>query len=689
MAFGPVILVPQLNSPPHPDPDIVVVVPHLPRMSSSSTDFSGGSGNHRARKRRKGSEGLTTGTNSAVANLSSCGAAAAANGVMYCYECYPYNHEHPLFYNSQDKHMSLDDPNRVIPKPQHNNSSKTNSNGNNNDLEISPSPLPPVLFSGNVKASKFFRLFFDPSPPPLVADQESGYRLQLQNRDFNCWHVQDVFTGDEFKVVAQAVEDLLHKPSRSLVDADEDPAQSSKSRNSISKPLDNKQFVHFLRRLSLLTGVAPSHFEPLQIVGYTDKTMHYGMHHDSASYRPNPSMSKHGENRQILRWMEPLLDIEAHHLAQRLPIKLPYDENVKRAGEGRLRTRTENVVAGEPFRIMTMLVYINGLTNKEGGETAFPWAVLGPEEVHNDGRPVKFGRAQGARFRPTTNSGVLWSNITTNEEGQVVLDPRVIHSAERVTGGTMKFAVNVWGCNKVVDETTLHVADDSDFPFLPSTASSSHDTKGGSRSGSSGSSKYKTSIETQQTSSKQGDTPLQNNSIIRARERVMTLARVQRAQTEDDLFCETCGGGLEGFDVNRKEGRSSVKVGFSERHHLVVEKTEGYFVYQIASPVKEQKPPTKQLVMCEARKNRRWCKAAAVCLPCFNELWAKKGPYQTCADYAKSEEKWFCHQHRQSDPANTPPHETATATRGIQKDGEKQEAAGNGVYVEIVLNEEI
>eukprot|EP00922_Rhytidocystis_sp_ex-Travisia-forbesii_P061423 GHVS01091038.1.p1 GENE.GHVS01091038.1~~GHVS01091038.1.p1 ORF type:complete len:785 (+),score=88.96 GHVS01091038.1:178-2532(+) len=676
MALAPCILVPQLMSQPHPDPDILSVVRHLPRMFSCSHFSSMDASAEGARKKRKAAGKHTTEDSASTDNAPNGYDNADGSEVLYGYECYPYNHTHPLFYNTQDKYTLLEDPYRVIPKPQHQQRPRSETNNSSDTVSSStgtggkrrlcfdvPAPLPPVLFSGLVKVSKFFRLFLDPSPPPMLLDPQSGYRMQLLNRDFNCWQIEGVFTGDEFRVLTHAVEDLMVKPKRSLVDSD-DPG-TSKARTSVSKPLDNSQFVHFLRRVSLLTGLPSTHFESLQIVGYTDKKMHYGMHHDSAFYRPNPMMAKHAEHGQTLRWMAPLLNIEAHHLAQREPIPLRHDENSKSASEGRLRTRTENVVAGEPFRILTMLVYINGLTKKEGGETTFPWAVLGPEEVHNRGKPVKFNRPQGARFRPAINSGVLWSNVTSNEEGQVVLDPRVIHSAERVNAGAMKFAVNVWGCNKVVQDTAFELVNHSDLSVLSSLATTSN-TKSAATNGSKRDRKCKTNSGT----GPKYDHPQNNNdnnpstgqqagacnsdSNFVDREKVLCLARVQRPRVEEDLFCETCGSGLEGFYLNPQEGGGSVAAGVCATKHAIVEKSDGYFVFETCAPVKEEGRTTSQLVMCEAKDNKKFCMAAAVCLSCYNKLWAKNGPYKTCADFNKSKDEWFCHNHRNIAPSTAP-----------------------------------
>lgn len=247
------------------------------------------------------------------------------------------------------------------------------------------------------------------------------------------------------------------------------------------------------------------------------------------------------------------------------------------------------VIAGEPFRIFTMLVYLNTLSVKNGGATSFPWAVNGlegekvssarernptsrkPLQLHSE-----WQSPQGYKFLPRVNTAVAWSNITNNINGDIVVDPRVVHSADRLTethDDLMKYAVNVWGCNKAMCS----------------------DARRG-------------------TTSKKNATP-GTDEFYESRKitkwGVRLLARINHGNLHpEDLICETCAGGLEGYNCTEES----------------------------------------QLLLCEHApvlqgKTMTCCDKGAICLDCFNRFWAQHGPYHSC-EAVTDEEPWLCHRHR-------------------------------------------
>lgn len=123
------------------------------------------------------------------------------------------------------------------------------------------------------------------------------------------------------------------------------------------------------RRAAELVGVPTENVEPLQVVRYRDG-QHFGLHHDCSVLKPNGTLS--------------LLDIN------------------------------------EPVRLVTFFVYLNSLSEGEGGCTYFPKLKL--------------------RVSPKRGAAVLFCNI--NEHG--TLDSRVIHQAEPTTAGVVKFGMNIW-----------------------------------------------------------------------------------------------------------------------------------------------------------------------------------------------------------------------------------------------------
>lgn len=181
----------------------------------------------------------------------------------------PYSPDYDLFHNAHS--LPETHPRRMVQKPLN----------------------PPVLLSPQIDARRFFRLFLHPNPPDK---QNAGdYLPRLVHRDFNCYAIEKVFTAEEFQELAFEVEKLHNRKSKSRVDGADEIRILSRERTSLSGVLNNADFLPFLRRVSSVIGIPVTHFEPLQVVGYTNRDMLFKLHHDSVTYRLKKMFARVGK----------------------------------------------------------------------------------------------------------------------------------------------------------------------------------------------------------------------------------------------------------------------------------------------------------------------------------------------------------------------------------------------------------
>eukprot|EP00921_Rhytidocystis_pertsovi_P024267 GHVQ01038999.1.p1 GENE.GHVQ01038999.1~~GHVQ01038999.1.p1 ORF type:complete len:426 (+),score=37.99 GHVQ01038999.1:890-2167(+) len=380
--------------------------------------------------------------------------------------------------------------------------------------------------------------------------------------------------------------------------------------------LHNKDFEDFIKRMSLLTGIPECFFERLQLVGYTDEQMHYGIHHDSATCKANgrrrvdPKTNCQADCKTAAL-LHPNLIYEDNHLIQ-VPMASTNENVAKRS-----RSSADGVqyIGGtsEPYRIFTCLVYLNSLQKKHDGCTHFPWAVCSPADESKSLTEI-FDRSQGSNFRPIANSAAIWSNVATNEQGEVVTDPRVIHSAMRLKGkapSVMKFAINVWAGNQ------------SD----PRGKEKSHGKKRRGASAADGNMRRKTPS---------------------------VLSLCHYPTTEQEMFCEVCGGCMNSWKEENKLSPGEVVLqrrsfnGDESLDSCLPHKVCYEFCHEdsgVMTPSRAERD--SDLILCDFSENsKKHCDGGAICLNCYNRCYSTV-KWPSVEAYLESDSAWFCHRHRE------------------------------------------